>query len=223
MKPLGECMSIFCSNPAFSKCPFCPVKYCEKHGTKTKWDAWPKEKFGNRTPFQYWPCAICDRKLKDHPEFGNLGENDYNDLLIEVFSHCTQEELEHGIGSIKKPSKMTHSLPKVVPKPTFSNVPSSKREVSSSVKPTLFKGQPVKMNNKLPPAGQRPHGKPPVGKFCTGCGKSLSTSYRVASNMGNRVVGGMIGSVIAGPIGGLIGSRMAVKSNASNRKCMNCL
>ena len=223
MKPLTECMGFFCSNPAFCKCPFCPVKYCEKHGTKTKWDAWPKEKFGNITPFQYWPCAICDRKLKDHPEFGNLSETDYNDLLIEIFSLCTQEELEHGIGSIKKPNKKVHNLPEVVAKPSFTDMPPSRPKVPSNVKPTLFRGQPVKMNNRLPPAGKRPHGKPPVGKFCTGCGKSLSTSYRVASHMGNRVVGGMIGSAIAGPIGGLIGARMAVKSNASDRKCMNCL
>ena len=223
MKPLGECMSFFCSNPAFSKCPFCPVKYCEKHGTKTKWDAWPKAKFGDKTPFQYWPCAICDRKLKRHSEFGNLSEDDYNDLLIEILSFCTQEELEHGIGSIKKPSKKAHSLQKPVPKPAYSNAAPSEREVSFIVKPNLFKGQPVKMNNELPPSGQKLDDKPPIGKFCTGCGRSLSTSYRVANNIGNRVLGGMIGSVIAGPIGGLIGSRMAVKSNASDRKCMNCL
>lgn len=155
------------------------------------------EKYLGKPPFQYWPCDMCDRKLKMYKEFGELSQKEYDEVLLEIFSYCTQDELERGLGSVKKPKHIYY--PDEQNSITYyqNNSPSFRKEsVSKS--------------------------KPPIGKFCIGCGKTIGTGHRIASNLGSRIFGGFLGSAIAGPIGGIIGARYMVKENAKERKCYEC-
>lgn len=190
MEPLKSCMSIWCSRPSICKCPFCSVHFCKKHGTKSRYDAWSVAKFGGDPPFQYWPCDICDRRLKDYKEFGQLSDVEYEDVLLEAFSYCTQSELESGLGAVKRPKQRYN--------------PSQKT------------------SNKKPAANKTHTKKQSSGKFCSSCGKKIGTGQRVASNLGNRLIGGMFGSMLAGPIGAIIGARIVVKENAKHRTCYDC-
>ena len=104
IRPGGNCMIFWCSKEALCKCPFCPAKFCEKHGTKSKYDAWPFEKFQNNIPYKYWPCDMCDRKLRENSDFIELcgGPSQYPIVLKAFLMNCTDEELNKGLRIPKK-------------------------------------------------------------------------------------------------------------------------
>jgi len=103
MRITGECMIRGCREQPFSACPFCTVKYCEKHGTVSKHSAWPKSKYPSTTPYPYWPCSICYRRLRDYAHFESLSEAEFVDDAIKLLSSTPQEELEQGFGEVLRP------------------------------------------------------------------------------------------------------------------------
>jgi|TARA_B110000483_G_C18166412_1_gene531474 hypothetical protein len=129
MRVSGECMIWGCKDQPFSACPFCTVKYCQRHGTVSKRDAWPKSKYPSSTPYPYWPCSICYRNLRNHAEFDGLSESEFVQDAIKTFSSISQVELEQGLGKVPRPK----GLAKSSSLPSYSN-PTTVREpkVSSS-------------------------------------------------------------------------------------------
>ena len=131
MRVSGECMIWGCKDQPFSACPFCTVKYCQRHGTVSKGSAWPKSKYPTSTPYPYWPCSICYRNLRNHAEVDGwaASESEFVQDAIKTFSSISQIELEQGLGKVSRSS----GLAKSSSLPSYSN-PTTVREpkVSSS-------------------------------------------------------------------------------------------
>ena len=103
-RPGVKCWRWFCKEEALCQCPFCEVAFCEKHGTKTKYDAWPFEKFKNNVPYKFWPCDMCDRKLRNNAEFIDLcgGPEQFTVTLKAFLEAWPDEELAKGLGVPKR-------------------------------------------------------------------------------------------------------------------------